>query len=147
MIVDRLMAYACDDDDDDDDELAATTRRLGRVVRRFRARNYPEVDPRSRCSPISVVRPRWRTMPTCHVMVRKDSVKSYGPLSSSSSSLTFFFFLDTLNPLKMMVFFNGKERTVTDVCELLGEAGWKLTEVYRDGSLANMFGKVIAVPN
>jgi hypothetical protein len=47
----------------------------------------------------------------------------------------------------MMVFFNGKERTVTNVRGLLGEAGWKLTEVYRDGSLANMFGKVIAVPN
>lgn len=46
-----------------------------------------------------------------------------------------------------MVFFNGKERTLTDVRELLGEAGWKLTDVYRDTSLVNMSGKVIAVPN
>jgi hypothetical protein len=47
----------------------------------------------------------------------------------------------------MMAFFNGKERTITDVRELLGEAGWKLTDVYRDTSLENMFGKVVAVPN
>lgn len=46
-----------------------------------------------------------------------------------------------------MSFFNGKERTVTYLRDLLKQADWKLTAVYRDGPSAMRFQKVVAVPN
>ena len=49
----------------------------------------------------------------------------------------------------MLAFANGRERTVTDLRDLLNQAGWKLTAVHRDTSSesAAIFGKAIAVPN
>ena len=47
-------------------------------------------------------------------------------------------------PPKMMC--NGKERTITDLRDLLNQAGWKLTAVYHDAPSFVRFQKVIAVP-
>lgn len=49
-------------------------------------------------------------------------------------------------PLKMMGFFNGQERTITYLRDLLDQAGWKLTAVHHDAPSVVRFQKVIAVP-
>jgi hypothetical protein len=46
----------------------------------------------------------------------------------------------------MMSFFNGKERTITYLRDLLKETGWKLTAVYYDRPSVIRYQKVIAVP-
>jgi hypothetical protein len=56
--------------------------------------------------------------------------------------LTFF----TALPQKMMSFFNGKERTVTYVHDLLKQADWELIAVHRDKPSVIRFQNVIAVP-
>jgi hypothetical protein len=58
------------------------------------------------------------------------------------TELTFFAAL----PLKMMSFFNGKERTVTYLRDLLKQADWKFIAVHRDQPSVIRFQKVIAVP-
>ena len=45
-----------------------------------------------------------------------------------------------------MSLFNGQERTITYLRDLLNQAGWKLTSVYNDKSSARRYQKVIAVP-
>lgn len=47
----------------------------------------------------------------------------------------------------MMSFFNGKERTITDLRDLLHQAGWKLIAVYHDTPTTIRYQKAIAVPN
>jgi hypothetical protein len=48
----------------------------------------------------------------------------------------------------MLALANGRERTITDLRDLLNQAGWKLTAIHRDTpESAAMFGKAIAVPN
>lgn len=47
---------------------------------------------------------------------------------------------------KMMSFFNGKERTVTYLRDLLKQADWKLIAVHHDKPSVIRFQKVIAVP-
>ena len=46
-----------------------------------------------------------------------------------------------------MAFFNGNERTVTHLRDLLNQAGWKLTAVHHDSPSGIRFGKVIAIPS
>jgi hypothetical protein len=47
----------------------------------------------------------------------------------------------------MMSFFNGQERTITDLfLQLLRQGGWKLTAVHIDAPSAIRFQKVVAVP-
>ena len=48
---------------------------------------------------------------------------------------------------KMMGFFNGKERTVTQLRDLLEEAGWKLIAIHRGTLSAIGYQKAIATPN
>jgi hypothetical protein len=49
--------------------------------------------------------------------------------------------------LKMMGYFNGTERTITQLRDLLKEAGWKLTNTHYDPpSAAIRYRKAIAVP-
>jgi len=47
----------------------------------------------------------------------------------------------------MMAFFNGQERTVTHLRDLLDQAGWKLVAVRHDAPSVLGLHKVIAVPN
>jgi hypothetical protein len=47
---------------------------------------------------------------------------------------------------KMMGYFNGQERTITYLRDLLDKAGWKLTAVHFDEPSVRRFQKVIAVP-
>jgi hypothetical protein len=47
---------------------------------------------------------------------------------------------------KMMSFYNGKERTITYLRDLLNQAGWKLIAVHHDPPSVVRFQKVIAVP-
>jgi hypothetical protein len=47
----------------------------------------------------------------------------------------------------MMEFFNGQERTITYLRDLLDQAGWKLIAVHHDTPTAIRFQKAIAVPN
>ena len=47
---------------------------------------------------------------------------------------------------KMMSLFNGQERTITYLRDLLNQAGWKLTSVHNDKPSARRYQKVIAVP-
>jgi len=48
---------------------------------------------------------------------------------------------------KMMGFFNGTERTITQLRDLLKEAGWKLTNTHYDPPSAGLrYRKAIAVP-
>jgi hypothetical protein len=48
---------------------------------------------------------------------------------------------------KMMGFYNGKERTITYLRDLLNQAGWRLIAVYHDTPTAIRYQKAIAVPN
>lgn len=48
---------------------------------------------------------------------------------------------------KMMGFLNGKERTVTQLRDLLKQAGWKLITIHRGMPLSIGYQKAIAVPN
>ena len=48
---------------------------------------------------------------------------------------------------KMMSFFNGQERTVTYLRDLLNKAGWKLIAVHYDKPSVRRYQKAIAVPN
>ena len=41
---------------------------------------------------------------------------------------------------------NGQERTVTNLRDLLNQAGWKLTAVHHDAPSVIRFQKAIAVP-
>jgi hypothetical protein len=47
----------------------------------------------------------------------------------------------------MMSFFNGQERTVTYLRDLLNKAGWKLVAVHYDKPSVRRYQKAIAVPN
>jgi hypothetical protein len=47
----------------------------------------------------------------------------------------------------MMGFYNGKERTITYLRDLLNQAGWRLIAVYHDTPTAIRYQKAIAVPN
>jgi hypothetical protein len=47
----------------------------------------------------------------------------------------------------MMDFFNGQERTVTNLRDLLKQAGWTLTAVHQDAPSVFRTHKVIAVPD
>jgi len=42
--------------------------------------------------------------------------------------------------------FNGQERTITALRDLLDQTGWKLIAVYHD-ALSEKFQRAIAVPN
>ena len=57
------------------------------------------------------------------------------------TKLTFFAL-----PPKMMVFFNGLERTITHYRDLLKQAAWKLETVHYDTPSVMRFQKVVAVP-
>jgi hypothetical protein len=46
----------------------------------------------------------------------------------------------------MMTLFNGQERTVLQLRELLAEGGWKLVEVYYGNPFSMGQSKAIAVP-
>jgi hypothetical protein len=46
----------------------------------------------------------------------------------------------------MMAFFNGQERTTTNLRDLLNQAGWKLIAVHYDKPSMAKNQKVIAVP-
>ena len=46
-----------------------------------------------------------------------------------------------------MTFLNGKERTVTQLRDLLKQAGWKLTAIHHNMLSAVGYQKAIAVPN
>ena len=48
---------------------------------------------------------------------------------------------------KMMGLFNGTERTITQLRDLLNQAGWKLTSTHYDPPSALRFRKAIAVVN
>jgi hypothetical protein len=45
----------------------------------------------------------------------------------------------------MMGYYNGKERTVTQLRDLLKQAGWKLIAIHND--MLSGYNKAIAVPN
>jgi hypothetical protein len=45
-----------------------------------------------------------------------------------------------------MGFFNGKERTITYLRDLLNQAGWKLIAVHYDPPSVRRYQKVIADP-
>jgi hypothetical protein len=47
---------------------------------------------------------------------------------------------------KMMGYFNGEERPITYLRDLLNQAGWKLVAVHRDVPSVVTFQKMIAVP-
>jgi len=47
----------------------------------------------------------------------------------------------------MMSYFNGKERTVTQLRDLLKQAGWKLIAIHHDTPSAVGYQKTIATPN
>jgi hypothetical protein len=59
---------------------------------------------------------------------------------------SFFFCFCARAHQKMMEFFNGQERTVTYLRDLLGQAGWKLIAVHNDEPSARRYQKAIAVP-
>jgi hypothetical protein len=46
----------------------------------------------------------------------------------------------------MLGLFNGQERTITALRNLLGQAGWNLVAVHHDTPSVARFQKVIAVP-
>ena len=46
-----------------------------------------------------------------------------------------------------MGFFNGQERTITYLRDLLNQAGWKLISVHEDKQSARSYQKAIAIPN
>ncbi len=46
-----------------------------------------------------------------------------------------------------MCLLNGKERTITDLRDLLHQAGWKLIAVHHDMPTMIRHQKAIAVPN
>ena len=48
--------------------------------------------------------------------------------------------------LKMMEFFNGQERTITYLRDLLEQAGWKLIAVHYEEPSVRRYKKAIAVP-
>jgi hypothetical protein len=47
----------------------------------------------------------------------------------------------------MMGYFNGKERTVTQLCDLLKQAGWKLIAIHYDTLSAIGCQTAIAAPS
>jgi hypothetical protein len=47
----------------------------------------------------------------------------------------------------MMGYFNGMERTATQLRDLLEQAGWKLVAIHHDSLSAGGYQKVIAAPN
>ena len=47
---------------------------------------------------------------------------------------------------KMMSVFNGQERTITCLCDLLNQAGWKLISVHEDKPSARRYQMAIAIP-
>jgi len=58
----------------------------------------------------------------------------------------FLLFYLTLTCQKMMSLFNGQERTVTYLRDLLNKAGWKLVAVHYDKPSNRRYQKAIAVP-
>jgi hypothetical protein len=46
----------------------------------------------------------------------------------------------------MMEFFNGQERTITYLRDLLDQAGWRLIAVHYDEPSVRRYQKAIAVP-
>ena len=52
---------------------------------------------------------------------------------------------DVFSRLKMMGFYNGQERTVTYLRDLLDKAGWKLIAVHTPTVMRHQ--KAVAVPN
>jgi hypothetical protein len=74
-----------------------------------------------------------------------------GQNSDSESDIdTTFFFLFSFRVSrarqKMMGLFNGQERTITYLRDLLNTAGWKLISVHYDKLSARRYQKVVAVP-
>jgi hypothetical protein len=59
---------------------------------------------------------------------------------------TLFSLLFCLTYRKMMSLFNGQERTVTYLRDLLNKAGWKLVAVHYDKPSNRRYQKAIAVP-
>jgi hypothetical protein len=47
----------------------------------------------------------------------------------------------------MMGLFNGQERTIIYLRDLLNQADWKLIAVHHDKPSAHSYQKVVAVPN
>ena len=47
----------------------------------------------------------------------------------------------------MMGYFNGQERTVTYIRDLLAQAGWKVIAVHYDTPAAIRYQKAVAIPN
>jgi hypothetical protein len=47
---------------------------------------------------------------------------------------------------KMMGLFNGQERTITYLRDLLDKAGWKLISIHCDKPSARSYQKAIAIP-
>ena len=46
----------------------------------------------------------------------------------------------------MMTLFNGQERTITSLRDLLNLAGWKLISVHEDQLSSRSYKKAIAIP-
>ena len=46
----------------------------------------------------------------------------------------------------MMTLFNGQERTITSLRDLLDKAGWKLISVHEDQLSSRSYQKAIAIP-
>jgi hypothetical protein len=68
--------------------------------------------------------------------------------SESDTDTTFFSFSFCVSPArqKMMGLFNGQERTITYLRDLLNTAGWKLISVHYDKPSARRYQKAVAVP-
>jgi len=51
-----------------------------------------------------------------------------------------------LSSVRMMLFYNGQERTLGNFTELLAEAGWKLAEVYQHDAFGQHSSQILATP-
>ena len=75
------------------------------------------------------------------ILVRKDP-----DCDVDVTNPTSFFFGGARVRQKMMTLFNGQERTITSLRDLLNQAGWKLISVHEDQLSSRSYQKVIAIP-
>jgi hypothetical protein len=82
------------------------------------------------------------------IMVRRQ-YRSHDDTTNPAFYLFFLFFVwaaGACTSKKMMCHFNGQERTITCLRDLLKQAGWELIAVHYDNPSLLSFQKVIAVP-